>query len=289
MGATREGKRTKLSKIKKTDPAAHTDRQTDNNETTNDEDLQRNAFRRRCHHRDVHQRNRQLPPLCVYEPCAPVESGEYVVPDLPYPYDSLEPSIDNETMTLHHDRHFAGYTKKMNKALGEMAFRSSGDADNATTVEAMMSGLSSENLGGEDSAFFVNNGGGYLNHKMFFATMGPDGQSEPTGPLLEAIEADFGDFGSMQEEMNTAAMSVFGSGWGFLVLDPSNNTLSVISRPNQNSPYLDMLIPLLGLDVWEHAYYLKYGPGRSDYVDNWWNVVDFKPVEEAYAKATGSA
>jgi len=229
------------------------------------------------------------PPLCVYEPCAPGESGEYVVPDLPYPYDSLEPSIDNETMTLHHDRHFAGYTKKMNKALGEMAFRSSGDADNATTVEAMMSGLSSENLGGEDSAFFVNNGGGYLNHKMFFATMGPDGQSEPTGPLLEAIEADFGDFGSMQEEMNAAAMSVFGSGWGFLVLDPSNNTLSVISRPNQNSPYLDMLIPLLGLDVWEHAYYLKYGPGRSDYVDNWWNVVDFKPVEEAYAKATGSA
>merc|ERR1712188_96338 len=197
---TREGKRTKLSKIKKTDPAAHTDRPTTTKQPTmktyNVTPFVAAAIIAMCASAIA-----SSPPLCVYEPCAPGESGEYVVPDLPYPYDSLEPSIDNETMTLPHDRHFAGYTKKMNKALGEMGFRSSGDADNATTVEAMMSGLSSENLGGEDSAFFVNNGGGYLNHKMFFATMGPEGQSEPTGPLLEAIEADFGDFGSMQQHL----------------------------------------------------------------------------------------
>ena len=116
--------------------------------------------------------------------------------------------------------------------------------------------------------------------------MNPDGQREPTGPLAEAIQAFFGSFEAFKEEFTNTASSVFGSGWSFLVLDPSNGELKVQAAKNQDSPYLEGLIPLLGVDVWEHAYYLKHGPGRGDYLDDWWNVVDFQPVEEAYNKIT---
>jgi Fe-Mn family superoxide dismutase len=223
--------------------------------------------------------------MCLYEPCQ-VEQ-DYTVPDLPYPYDSLEPSIDNQTMTFHHDRHFAGYTKKMNAALAEMD-----GADGNATVEEMMANLltASGSEGDDDptTTGFRRNGGGYLNHKMYFITMGPDGQREPTAdsPLAQAISSSFGNFSQFQDEMSGAAKTVFGSGWAFLVFDPVTGSLSVIQRPNQDSPYMDGLIPLLGIDVWEHAYYLLRGPDRGDYISAWWDVVDFAPVEQAFDKIT---
>lgn len=232
--------------------------------------------------------------MCLYEPCQ-VEQ-EYTVPDLPYPYDSLEPSIDNQTMTFHHDRHFAGYTKKMNAALAEM---NGADGMNAT-VEEMMSNLLTTSGDGDgdgdggdtaqDITGFRRNGGGYLNHKMYFATMGPEGQREPStdSALDQAIASSFGNFSALQEEMSGAAQTVFGSGWAFLVYDPVTEGLAVIQKPNQDSPYMDGLIPLLGIDVWEHAYYLLRGPDRGDYISAWWSVVDFKPVEEAFDQITST-
>ena len=219
--------------------------------------------------------------LCIYEPCAPAEDGTYALPDLPYPYDSLEPSIDNKTMGFHHDVHFKGYTTKMNKALAEML-----QADG--TIEERMTSVDVANSD-PSSIFFLNNGGGYLNHKMYFATMGPGGSPiSPDGPLAAKIDEDFGSYQNMTEELTAAAKSVFGSGWAFLVLDPATGDLSILAQPNQNSPYLQNLVPLLGVDVWEHAYYLKQGPKRMDYVANWWDVVDFAKVEEAYAKVASS-
>merc|ERR1712118_6140 len=218
---------------------------------------------------------------CLYEPCdsqAPVP-----LPQLPYPYDSLEPSIDNQTMTFHHDRHFAGYTKKMNAALEKMA--AAMDDSSNSTIEGLMSSLSSLGADPDTSLAFQNNGGGVLNHKMYFATMSPYGQRTPTSDsaLEKAIVASFGSFDKFKEEMSTAAKGVFGSGWAFLVLN-EDGQLAVVANPNQNSPLMDSLIPLLGIDVWEHAYYLLRGPDRGAYVDAWWDVVDFAPVEQAFEK-----
>jgi len=230
--------------------------------------------------------------MCAYEPCDIQAAADYTVPPLPYPYDSLEPEIDNQTMTFHHDRHFAGYTKKMNKALADMA-----GMDGTSTVEEMMSTLptvlATAGPSGEPDASataFRKNGGGYLNHKMYFATMSPEPQSEPTpgSPLAQAIDTSFGSWADFQEEMTNAAATVFGSGWAFLVLDPVTGELSVIQKPNQDSPYMDGLIPLLGIDVWEHAYYLLRGPDRGDYISAWWDVVDLAKVEEAFARVTAS-
>mmetsp|Transcript_6827 Transcript_6827/g.23494 ORF Transcript_6827/g.23494 Transcript_6827/m.23494 type:complete len:266 (-) Transcript_6827:68-865(-) len=232
--------------------------------------------------------------LCVYEPCATNKDGKWPLPPLPYPYDSLVPHIDNKTMHFHHDIHFAGYTNKTNKALSERG-------NLPPYLEKLVGNMSLEGMmyvveSEPDSAnltYFVNNGGGYLNHKMYFATMAPPGspgQREPTGALLDAIDAQFGNFTAFKDEMTSQAKSVFGSGWAFLVVDPENsNGLLVTSRPNQNSPYMDGVIPILGLDVWEHAYYLEYGPNRGDYIDNWWEVLNWTVVEKAYATATTSS
>ena len=174
---------------------------------------------------------------------------------------SLSLSVPVLTLSFFTTKHFAGYTNKTNKALSERGKlppyleKLVGNM----SLEGMMYVVESE----PDSAnltYFVNNGGGYLNHKMFFATMAPPGspgQREPTGALLDAIDAQFGNFTAFKDEMTSQAKSVFGSGWAFLVVDPENsNGLLVTSRPNQNSPYMDGVIPILGLDVWEHAYYL---------------------------------
>jgi len=175
----------------------------------------------------------------------------------------------------------------MNAALAALR-QADSSADLNLTPEVILSLVESYN----DDDFeknFRNNGGGYVNHKMYFATMNPDGQKEPSGALADAINSKFGSFDDFKSALTDSAMSVFGSGWAFLAYDPATGELEVITTANQDSPYLQGLLPLLGIDVWEHAYYLLRGPARADYVSAWWDVVDFKPVDAAYAKATGSA
>lgn len=220
---------------------------------------------------------------CMFDPCEVVQ--EYELPPLGYPYDSLEPHIDNQTMNFHHDVHFAGYTRKMNAALKTL--QENNLLNETMNVESILGMLNTIDIDPDVKTALINNGGGYLNHKMYFDTMNPEGQREPSkdSPLAEAIDKQFGSFKKFQEEMTQNASSVFGSGWSQLAMNPSTGELMIKSYPNQNSPYLEGLLALLGLDVWEHSYYLKYGPKRADYIKNWWEVVDFKPVEDAYDKA----
>ncbi len=201
----------------------------------------------------------------------------FELPPLPYAYDALEPHIDTETMTIHHTRHHGGYVAKLNAAL-------EGHADwSAQSIEEILATISSvpEAL----RAAVQNNGGGHANHTLFWAIMSPDGGGEPGGSLGSAITTTFGSFASFQEQFATAAAGRFGSGWAWLVVDGSGN-LAISSTANQDSPISQGLTPVLGLDVWEHAYYLKYQNRRPDYITAWWNVVNWKQVADNYDKAT---
>jgi len=219
---------------------------------------------------------------CMYEPCEMME--EYEVPPLPYAYDSLEPSIDEQTMKFHHDVHFAGYTRKMNNALKALAEANMMDG---MSVESMLNNLDMIEMQNASLAkLFRNNAGGYLNHKMYFSTLSPEKQElSPDSGLAKAIDDKFGSFEAFQDAMTKNASSVFGSGWSQLVMDPSSGEVMIKSYANQDSPYLDGLYPLLGVDVWEHAYYLNYGPKRADYIGKWWDIINYKAVEEAFDKA----
>ena len=191
----------------------------------------------------------------------------YEVPDLPYDYDALEPHIDEATMRVHHDKHHQAYVDKANAALEgtEWADRS---------VEDVLADLQSlpEDIRGP----VRNNAGGHCNHSLFWTLMSPDGGGEPSGELAEAIDSKFGSFDSFKDELKSAAIARFGSGWAWLVHDGSG--LAVVSTANQDTPLSDGQTPLLGVDVWEHAYYLRYQNKRPDYVDAWWNVVDWDEV-----------
>jgi Fe-Mn family superoxide dismutase len=198
------------------------------------------------------------------------------LPELPYKYDALEPHIDAKTMEIHHTKHHQGYVDKFNKALESFP---------------ELEGKSAEDLLKEMGAVPAdiktavrNNGGGHVNHSLFWNIMGPDGGGEPDNEVGEAITKAFGDFANFKEQFTDAAKSRFGSGWSWLVID-GDGSLSVISTANQDSPIMDGYTPLLGLDVWEHAYYLKYQNKRPDYVDAWWNVVDWNKVNENYLAA----
>ena len=199
----------------------------------------------------------------------------FKLPELSYSYEALEPYIDARTMEIHHDRHHKGYTDKLNKAIekhSEWQDRSISDI------------LRSIDQVPEDIRTAVrNNGGGYANHDMFWKIMSPNGGGEPGGELAEAINSTFGSFSEFQEKLKDAATGQFGSGWGWLVL--SNGSLKVYSTPNQDSPYMKGDVPLLGVDVWEHAYYLKYQNKRGDYLGAWWNVVDWDAVAERHSNA----
>ena len=196
------------------------------------------------------------------------------VPDLPYDYDALEPHIDKETMQLHHDKHHAGYAKKLNAAL-------EGHEDlQEKTVEELIAGLDS--LPADIKTAVRNNGGGHANHTLFWEVMSPDG-GNPEGKLAEAINAKWGSLDAFKEAFAKAGMTRFGSGWAWLVV--SNGELEIMSTANQDSPLSEGKIPILGLDVWEHGYYKKYGPGRADYIDAWWNVVNWKNVAERFESA----
>ena len=198
----------------------------------------------------------------------------FAVPDLPYAYDALEPHIDEATMRVHHDKHHQAYVDKANAALEgtEWADRS---------VEDVLTNLSS--LPGDKQGPVRNNAGGHYNHSLFWEIMGPDGGGEPSGALAEAIDSAFGSFDAFKEEFKKAGIARLGSGWAWLIKD--SNGLAVVSTPNQDTPLSDGSAPLLGADVWEHAYYLKYQNKRPDYIDAFWNVVNWDYVNELYAAA----
>lgn len=193
----------------------------------------------------------------------------YSTPDLPYDYDALEPHIDETTMRLHHDKHHAGYTTKVNAALVGTEF-----ADRS--IETILSGL--EALPEEIRTAVRNNGGGHFNHGLFWSVLSPDGGGEPTGALSGAINEAFGDYSSFREAFTTAASTRFGSGWAWLVRNKAGQ-LSVYSTPNQDCPLSQGDIPILGLDVWEHAYYLKYQNRRPEYIEAFFNLINWSQVE----------
>ena len=202
----------------------------------------------------------------------------FEVPPLPYDYSALEPHIDEATMRVHHDKHHQAYVDKVNAALEGTDL-----ADKP--IEDVIGDLSAVP---EDKRTAVrNNGGGHYNHSLFWEWMSPDGGGEPDGALAEAIDSAFGSFSDFQAKFKETGVNQFGSGWSWLVHDGSG--LAVVSTANQDSPVSDGQTPLLGVDVWEHAYYLRYQNRRADYLEAWWNVVDWQRVAARYAAATSRA
>lgn len=204
----------------------------------------------------------------------------YTLPDLPYSFAALEPHIDAKTMEIHHDKHHGGYVTKVNAAL-------EGTGMEDTPVEEVIAKLSE--LPSDKQIAVRNNGGGHANHSLFWTILSPDGGGEPSGDLAEAMTSTFGSFDSFKEEFANAAATRFGSGWAWLVVD--GRELKICSTPNQDSPLMGADIagcsgtPILGLDVWEHAYYLNYQNKRPDYIGTFWNVVNWDEVASRYAAA----
>lgn len=200
----------------------------------------------------------------------------FQLPPLPYDYQALEPYIDTQTMQIHHDKHHATYVSNLNAALEGHEFAS-------LTVEQVLARLNE--VPEAKRTAVRNNGGGHANHTLFWETMTPGGSKEPTGTLAQAITSTFGSFDAFKAAFNDAGAKRFGSGWAWLVLN-KNGQLEVTSTPNQDSPLLDGNVPLLGNDVWEHAYYLKYQNRRPEYLSAWWNVVNWDIVGRRFEQAT---
>jgi superoxide dismutase, Fe-Mn family len=204
--------------------------------------------------------------------------GIYTLPPLPYDYNALEPHIDEATMRLHHTRHHAAFITNLNNMLATYPdLRSRDIVDVLYHINDVPEAV---------RTIIRNNGGGHLNHSIFWATMGPNGGGQPVGALAAAINGAFGDFNTFKQRLTAAATQQFGSGWGWLVLD-GNKQLQVINRPNQDSPVMEGLAPIVGVDVWEHAYYLKYNNRRADYLTAWWNTVNWESVGKRYDQAIG--
>jgi Fe-Mn family superoxide dismutase len=202
----------------------------------------------------------------------------YTLPELGYSYDALEPHIDKKTMEIHHTKHHQAYIDNLNKALeGYDKYK---DMDIWQLIENL------NILPEEIKTVARNNGGGHLNHTLFWRIMSPNGGGEPTGNLAKKIEKDFGGFSNFKEEFKKAALGRFGSGWAWLVID-KDGRLEIMSTSNQDNPISEGKKPLLGIDVWEHAYYLKYQNKRADYVDAWFNVVDWNQAEMEYNNYSG--
>jgi Fe-Mn family superoxide dismutase len=199
----------------------------------------------------------------------------YEVPPLPYDYSALEPHIDEATMRVHHDKHHQAYVTNANAALEGTDW-----ADKP--VEEVLKNLGS--LPSDKQGPVRNNAGGHYNHTLFWESMGPGAGGEPTGALADAINAAFGSFADFQAKVKAAGVGRFGSGWAWLVHDGSG--LAVVSSPNQDNPISDGQTPLLGVDVWEHAYYLKYQNRRPDYIDAWWNVVNWDTVAARFSSVS---
>ena len=200
----------------------------------------------------------------------------HTLPELPYAHDALEPHIDKRTMEIHHGKHHNGYVTKLNKALEGHA----GLAEKS--IEDLLRGIN--DVPEEIRTGVRNNGGGHANHSLFWSVMSPDGGGNPEGDLGAAIDSTFGSFDAFKEKFAAAATGRFGSGWAWLGVDGDGN-LHVTNSANQDSPYMDGHTPILGLDVWEHAYYLNYQNRRADYVTAFFNVVDWGKVNDLYAAA----
>ncbi|MGZ8695708.1 MAG: superoxide dismutase [Gaiellaceae bacterium] len=200
----------------------------------------------------------------------------FEVPPLPYGYDALEPTIDEQTMRLHHDKHHQAYVDNANKAL-------EGTPLDGKPVEHVLTNLDA--LPADKQAAVRNNAGGHVNHTLFWEIMGPNGGGAPSGALGDAIDSAFGGVDELKAAVNDAGVKRFGSGWTWLVHDGTG--LAVISTPNQDSPLMESKTPLLGIDVWEHAYYLNYQNRRPDYLAAWWDVVNWSAVADRYAAAGG--
>jgi Fe-Mn family superoxide dismutase len=196
----------------------------------------------------------------------------YEVPPLPYDYDALEPHIDEQTMRIHHDKHHQAYVDKANAALD-------GTDWDGKPIEEVLQSLDS--LPSDKQTPVRNQGGGHYNHTLFWESMSPDGGGEPDGALADAINSAFGSFDEFKEKVNATGAAQFGSGWAWLVHDGSG--LAVVGSANQDNPISKGQTPLLGVDVWEHAYYLKYQNKRPDYLKAWWNTVDWGKVAERFA------
>ncbi|HIB3153617.1 TPA: superoxide dismutase [Enterococcus faecium] len=199
----------------------------------------------------------------------------YTLPDLPYAYDALEPYIDEETMHLHHDKHHNTYVTNLNAAIEK--YPELGEK----TVEELLSDMDA--VPTDIKTAVRNNGGGHANHSFFWEIMAPNAGGEPTGAIKEAINEAFGDFSSFKEEFKKAAAGRFGSGWAWLVME--NGKLAITSTANQDSPLMEGKTPILGLDVWEHAYYLKYKNVRPDYIAAFWNVINWDEVNKRFEVA----
>jgi Fe-Mn family superoxide dismutase len=198
------------------------------------------------------------------------------LPALPYAHDALEPHVDTQTMQIHHGKHHAAYVTNLNKALESAPNLASKSAEDLIKdLNAVPEGI---------RMAVRNNGGGHVNHTLFWSSMGPNQGGEPSGDLAAAINAAFGSFAAFKEKFQAAGMGRFGSGWAWLSLDKSG-ALAVHSTPNQDNPMMEGMTPLLGCDVWEHAYYLKYQNRRADYLAAWWNVVNWAEVAKRYAAA----
>ncbi len=202
------------------------------------------------------------------QPAVLAATGPFKLPPLPYPYDALEPHIDARTMEIHHDKHHAAYVAALNKAVAEFPDQAK------ETVEALVSNL--EAVPEKIRTVVRNHGGGHLNHSLFWQMMAKTGGGQPTGELAKAIDDQFRNFAAFKGEFAKAALGQFGSGWAWLTSD-SSKRLRVEATPNQDSPLAQRRTPLLGLDVWEHAYYLKYQNRRAEYIEAWWNVLKLLP------------
>ncbi len=199
----------------------------------------------------------------------------FKLPDLPYSFDALEPHIDAKTMEIHHDKHHGGYVTKLNNAI-------EGTPQADMSLEELMKNVGSLSTG------VRNNGGGHYNHSLFWSVMSPDGGGAPSGDLAAAIDKSFGSLDKFKEDFNNAAATRFGSGWAWLIVDDSG-ALKVTSTPNQDNPAMDIAevkgTPILGLDVWEHAYYLNYQNKRPEYISAFWNVINWDEVSKRYETA----
>jgi Fe-Mn family superoxide dismutase len=199
------------------------------------------------------------------------------LPKLPYAFNALEPHIDALTMEIHSQRHHKAYVDNLNKALdGQAEFQKLDIVTLLRDIKKVPESI---------RPVVINNGGGHHNHSLFWEIMGPGCGGEPSGAIGDAIKAVFGDFAKFKDTFKQNALTQFGSGWSWLVWDPAASAVKAIKKPNQDSPLMDGLTPLFGCDVWEHAYYLKYQNKRPDYVDAWWNTVNWKKVNELLVNA----
>ena len=204
--------------------------------------------------------------------------GKYTLPEMPYAYDALEPHIDAQTMEIHHTKHHQKYTDMMNGALEKLS-----PELQEKDIEEILSNI---NQVPDDVKGAINfNGGGYDNHKLFWNSMKQNGGGEPTGAIADAINDSFGSFAEFKELFSSKTAPIQGSGWGWLIYNPGSGKVEYKAMPNQTSPRAEGLVPLLGLDVWEHAYYLKYQNKRPDYIAAWWNLINWDEVNDRFSRA----